>query len=99
MGVLSVRLDSELEEKLQFLMEKRKIVDKSAYVRQIISKSLTKDLLDYLCQQVQERNVSAWKAAEIAKISLRAMLKELANRNISSYDEVAFKEDLLFLGK
>ena len=99
MGVLSVRLDSELEEKLQFLMQKRKIVDKSAYVRQLISKSLTKDLIDYLCQQVQERNVSAWKAAEIAKTSLRAMLKELANRNIPSYDEVALKEDLEFLEK
>ncbi len=99
MGVLSVRVDAELEEKLQFLMEKRKIVDKSAYVRQLILKSLTKDLLDYLCQQVQERNLSAWKAAEIAKISLRAMLKELANRNIPSYDEAALKEDLLFLGK
>ncbi|MHA1651083.1 MAG: UPF0175 family protein [Candidatus Helarchaeota archaeon] len=99
MGVLSVRLDSELEEKLQYLMEKRKIRDKSAYVRQLISESLTKELLDYLCKEVSKRNISAWKAAEIAKISLRAMLKELAERNIPSYDEIAFKEDLLFLGK
>lgn len=96
MGVLSVRLDPELEEKLQFLMEKRKIVDKSAYVRQLISKSLTEDLIDYLCKEVQKKNISAWKAAEIAKISLRAMLKELANRNIPSYNDFAFKEDLDF---
>lgn len=96
---MSVRLDPELEEKLQYIMEKRKIVDKSAYVRQLILKSLSKDLLDYLCNEVQERNLSAWKAAEIAEISLRAMLKELANRNIPSYDEIALKEDLKFLGK
>lgn len=52
MGVLSVRLDPELEEKLQFLMEKRKIVNKSAYIRHLIFKSLTEDLIDYLCNEV-----------------------------------------------
>lgn len=96
MGVLSVRLDPELEEKLQFLMEKRKIVNKSAYIRQLIFKSLTEDLIDYLCNEVQKRNISAWKAAEIAKTSLRAMLKELAIRNIPFYNDFAFKEDLDF---
>ena len=69
------------------------------YMSQMGAKSLTKDLVDYLCQQVHERNISAWKAAEIAKISLRAMLKELADRNIPSYDEAALKEDLRFLEK
>ncbi|MHA1299203.1 MAG: UPF0175 family protein [Candidatus Helarchaeota archaeon] len=96
MSVLSVRLDPKLEEKLKFLMEKRKIVDKSAYVRQLISKSLTEDLIDYLCDEVQKKNISAWKAAEIAETSLRAILKELANRNIPSYDSSALKEDLDF---
>jgi predicted HTH domain antitoxin len=96
MSVLSVRLDPELEEKLQYLMDKRKIVDKSAYVRQLISKSLTEDLIDFLCDAVEKRHVSAWKAAEIAKISLRSMLKELADRKISSYDESALKEDMEF---
>ena len=97
MSVLSVRLDPELEEKLQYLMDKRKIVDKSAYVRQLISKSLTEDLINYLCDAVEKRHISAWKAAEIAKISLRGMLKELADRNIASYDEGSLKEDLEFL--
>lgn len=96
MGVLSVRLDPELEEKLQYLMDKRKIVDKSAYVRQLISKSLTADLIDYLCSEIEKRHISAWKAAEIAKTSLRTILKELADRNISSYDEAALKEDFEF---
>jgi predicted HTH domain antitoxin len=99
MGVLSVRLGQALEDKLEFLMKKRKIVDKSAYVRQLISKSLTEDLMDYLCEQVGKKNLSAWKAADIAEISLRAMLKELARRNIASYDESALEADLKFLEK
>ena len=96
MSVLSVRIDSELEEKLRYLMEKRKIDDKSAYVRQLLEKSLFKDLIDFLCEEVKFQRMSAWKAAEIAKISLLEMLKELSQRNISSYDETAFKEDLEF---
>jgi len=94
MSVLSVRIDSELEEKLRYLMEKRKIVDKSAYIRQLIQNSLFKDLIDFLCEEVKFQRMSAWKAAEIAKIPLLEMLKELSQRNISSYDEAALKEDL-----
>jgi len=96
MSVLSVRIDAELEEKLQYLMEKRKIVDKSAYVRQLLEKSLFKDLIDFLCEEVKFQRMSAWKAAEIAKISLVEMLEALAQRNIFSYDDAAFKEDLAF---
>ena len=39
MTVLSVRLDAELEELIIILMEKRKIVDKPAYVRQLLDRS------------------------------------------------------------
>ena len=96
MSVLSVRIDAELEEELRYLMEKRKIVDKSAYIRQLIQKSLFKELIDFLCEEIKFQRMSAWKAAEIAKISLLEMLKELSQRNIFSYDEAAFKEDLAF---
>ena len=74
MSVLSVRIDSELEEKLRYLIEKRKIVDKSEYVRQLLEKSLFKDLIDFLCEEVKLQRMSAWKAAEIAKVSLSFLL-------------------------
>ncbi|MHA1325532.1 MAG: hypothetical protein ACTSRL_22285 [Candidatus Helarchaeota archaeon] len=96
MTVLSVRLDPELEEKLHFIMAKRKIVDKSAYVRQLLSKSVTEDLLNYLCEEVKAHRISAWFAAKTAKISLRTMLKELACREISLYDDSSLAEDLMF---
>ncbi len=96
MGVLSVRLDKDTEKSLEYLMEKRKIVDKSAYIRKLLDESLQKDLLDYLCVEVQKKRMSAWKAAEIAKITLRAFLKGFYERGYESYDEKSLEEDLEF---
>ncbi|MHA1577724.1 MAG: UPF0175 family protein [Candidatus Thorarchaeota archaeon] len=94
--VLSVRLDAEIESKLAMLMKTKKIIDKSAYIRQLISRSLTEDLIEYLAGEVKAKRVSAWKAAEVSGIPLRAMLKELSDRGISAYDERALDEDILF---
>jgi len=96
MHVLSVRLDGNLEKKLSFLMEKLKIIDKSTYIRQLLDKSLSEEILEVLCKQVGEKQISAWKAAELAGISLRKMLDELKKRNSSGYDERSFQEDLNF---
>jgi predicted HTH domain antitoxin len=94
--VLSVRMDKDLEERLAFLMAQRKIVDRSAYIRQLIDRSLSADLLDYLAEEVTAKRMSIWKAASVAKISLRAMMEELSKRNVTMYDEQALREDLLF---
>jgi len=96
MGVLSVRLDDELESKLNFLMKKLKIVDKSAYIRQLLDYSLSEEIIKVLCKQVEEKKISAWKAAEIADIPLRKMLHELKKRKSSGYDEQSLREDLEF---
>ncbi|MHA1526414.1 MAG: UPF0175 family protein [Promethearchaeota archaeon] len=96
MGVLSVRLDDELESKLDFLMKKLKIVDKSTYIRQLLDNSLSEEMIKILCKQVEEKKISAWKAAEIADISLRKMLHELKKRTSSGYDEQSLREDLEF---
>ena len=97
MTVLSVRLDAELEERIKILMKKRKIFDKSAYVRQLLDRSTKEDFLDFLCSEVKERHMTAWKAAEMDQISLRAMLSELSERGISIYDERALEEDIEFV--
>lgn len=97
MAILSVRLDEDLEKRLNYLLTKRKITDKSAFIRQILDKALQSETLDVLAQAVQDRQMSIWKAAEIAQITLRQMMNELAKRNIFSYDEKAFQQDLDFL--
>ena len=97
MAILSVRLDEELEKRLNYLLTKRKITDKSAYIRQILDKALHSEVLDVLTQAIKDRQMSIWKAAEIAQITLRQMMYELAKRNVSIYDEGAFQQDLEFL--
>ena len=94
--ILSVRLDREIESKLALLMKTKKIVDKSAYIRQLISRSLTQDLIEYLVGEVKTKRMSSWKAANFAGIPLRSMLKELSERGISVYDEKALDEDIRF---
>lgn len=97
MSVLSVRIDSELEKKLDYLMKNRKIIDKSAFIRQLLDKSIEIDLFDYLAEEVKKKNLSAWKAAQIADVSLRRMLSELASREVLTYDEESYLEDLEYL--
>ena len=94
MKVLSIRLDPDLELKLNFLLERKKILDKSLYIRQLLDKSLQEDLIDFICNEIALHHISAWKGAELAKISLRQMYHELAMRNIETYDEAAFLQDL-----
>ncbi len=97
MSVLSVRIEPELEEKISFLMKNKKISDKSAYIRQLLDRSIQTDIIDYLAVEVKEHHMSAWKAAEIAGISLRHMLEELASRDVPTYSEEAFLEDINYL--
>ena len=94
MKILSVRIDDDLDEKLRFLMVRLKRKDKSTYIRQLLEKSLAEEMLEVLCKQVGEKDISTWKAAEIAGVSLRKMLEELKKRNVSGYDEQAIKEDI-----
>ncbi|MHA1273583.1 MAG: UPF0175 family protein [Promethearchaeota archaeon] len=96
MRILSIRIDKNLETKLNFLMEALKIKDKSTYIRQLLNRSLSEEMINILCKQVGEKCISAWKAAEIAEISLRKMLDELKKRNIPGYDEQALREDFKF---
>ncbi|MBK5114168.1 MAG: hypothetical protein KGD59_00335 [Candidatus Heimdallarchaeota archaeon] len=99
MSVLSVRIDKELEEKLKFLMEKQKIVDKSAYIRKLLDESIKEELLDFLSKEIESKNLSIWKAAELAKMSLRGIMYELAKRDVKIYDELSLQKDLTFVKK
>ncbi|MBY9008640.1 MAG: UPF0175 family protein [Candidatus Lokiarchaeota archaeon] len=96
MKILSVRIDDDLDQKLSFLMAKLKKNDKSSYIRQLLEKSLTDEMFEVLCKEVGEKNISIWKAAETAGVSLRRMMEHLKRRNIIGYDEQALKEDLEF---
>jgi predicted HTH domain antitoxin len=93
---LSVRLDEDLEKKIAFVSENKKIIDKSAYIRTLLSKSLEHDIIDIVCEKVQNHEITAWKAAELAGISLRTMLRYLYDHKVESIDEKTLKEDIYF---
>lgn len=95
--VLLVQLDDDLREKLDLLMKKREIVDKSVYIRKLLAKSILTDLFDYLAEEIREKRLSMWKAAETAGVSLREIMVEMARREVPIYDESAFLEDLEFV--
>ena len=97
MTVLSVRTDTELEEKLEFLLKNQSYLDKSSYVRQLLHNAVNNAMIDFLCDQVRDQIISAWKAAEKAKISLRQMMNELAKRNILTYTEETYEQDLRYI--
>lgn len=94
MPVLSLRIDRDLEEKITYLMKHKKISDKSAYIRQLLDRSIEADIIDFLAEKVKKHHMTAWKAAEIAGIPLRQMLEELALRDVPTYSEEAFLEDI-----
>jgi|SRR6056297_3663513 len=97
MTVLSVRLNKKLEEKIEYLLKNLNVEDKSSYIRQLLELSLNKEILDFLSQKVTEGEISAWKAAELADISLRKMLRELKKRKIPTYTESMLEEDLQYV--
>lgn len=99
MKILSVRIDDELNKKLDFMLENLKKKDKSSYVRKLLEKSLNDEMLDVLGKMVEEKSISIWKAAEMIGIPLRKMMEELKTRNITGYDEKAILEDIEFATK
>jgi len=96
MSVLSVRLDKEIEDKLNLLLHIKKIQDKSTYIRGLLSKSLQGELIEYYCDQIKIGKISLWKAAELLGLSLREMMIEVGKRNIALFDEKALRIDLEF---
>ena len=97
MTTLSVRIDKEIEDKLNLLLKLRKINDKSAYIRKLLSRSLQEDLIDDYCIQIQKGKISLWKGAEMLGLSLREMMNETRKRKITIYDEEALEIDLKFV--
>jgi predicted HTH domain antitoxin len=94
MSVLSVRIDQEIEKKISFLLEKGYIEDKSAFIRRLLDKSLTEEIINVLCIQIEKGEITIWKSAEIACLSLEQMLSEVAKRNIDLFVLKSLSEDL-----
>lgn len=97
MSILSVRIDTELEKKLEFLMKQLHIEDKSSLIRKLLNNSLDEEIIHLLGTRVEKGEITLWKASEVAGISLERMIRELQLREISLYDDDMLEEDLRYL--
>ncbi|ADC65223.1 protein of unknown function UPF0175 [Ferroglobus placidus DSM 10642] len=82
MSIISVRPTPDLERKIKKLMEFEK-TDKSSIVRKALERGLNEELKRLALSLYIERKVSLAKAAEIAEVSIRDMIKLIREKGVS----------------
>lgn len=63
----------------------------------LLNKSFSEELLQYYCELVNLKKISAWKAAEKLGISLREFLHQYKSKGFETYTDKEFVEDLRFV--
>lgn len=93
MKVISVEVDEEFANALETL--EQPYLDRPALLKNILFSGLKQYKLELAVQKYLEGEVSTWKAAEIAGVSLRKMNKILQEKGVEMhYSEESLKEDL-----
>lgn len=82
MLTISARIDREIAEEIEKVMQKKGI-DRSAAVRELLRIGIQEYRLKEALELVSERKITVWKAAEIAGLTYREMLGELREHNIA----------------
>ncbi|MFP3946771.1 MAG: UPF0175 family protein [Archaeoglobaceae archaeon] len=82
MLTISARIDREIAEEIERIMQKKGI-DRSAAVRELLRIGIREFRLKEALELVSERKITVWKAAEIAGLTYREMLDELREHNIA----------------
>ena len=97
METVTARLPEEMIKKLE-LIAREEHIDRSELIRRALDIGIQKFLLERALKAYRERQVSLWKAAEMAGISLRAMMREADRVSIPiSYDVEDLERDLAFV--
>jgi predicted HTH domain antitoxin len=93
MKVISVEVDDEFAKALETL--EQFYLDRPMLIKNLLLSGLKQYRVEMAIQKYLEGEVSTWKAAEIAGISLRKMNKILQEKGIEMhYFEKSLKEDL-----
>lgn len=82
MLTISARIDREIAEEIEKVMQKKGI-DRSAAVRELLRIGIQEYRLKEALELVSEGKITVWKAAEIAGLTYREMLDELREHNIA----------------
>lgn len=78
---VTARLPRKTLKEIERLAEKEK-VDRSELIRRLLDKALQERRIDEALQAYQEGKVTLWKAAEMAGLSLRAMMELTKEKKI-----------------
>ncbi|MHA1722383.1 MAG: UPF0175 family protein, partial [Candidatus Baldrarchaeia archaeon] len=82
-----------LAKSIEFLAKIKKS-DKSTILRQLIERGLKEELTLVAIELLQKGEVTLWKAAEIANMSLWDFMEEIKKRKIIIYDQEDLEKDL-----
>ncbi|MDI6811321.1 MAG: UPF0175 family protein [archaeon] len=86
-------MDEEFAKALEAI--EQPYLDRPALIRNILISGLKQYRIELAIQKYLEGEVSTWKAAEIAGVSLRKMNKILQEKGVEiHYSEKSLKEDL-----
>jgi len=78
---VSARIQKSQAEEIKRLASK-KGTDKSVVIRELLAMALQNKKIEEALNQVQNRKITVWKAAEIAGVTYREMLELLKAHNI-----------------
>lgn len=92
--LISIRLTEDINKKLKKLAEEEG-EDKSTLIRELILKGYEEKQLENALELYKKGNVTMWKAAQLASISLWKIIEIIKERKIElNYSEENLKEDL-----
>lgn len=93
MESISVDVDEEFVKALEEI--EQPYLDRPTLIKNILTSGLKQYRIELAIRKYLEGEVSTWKAAEIAGVSLRKMSKILQEKGIEMhYSEQSLKEDL-----
>ncbi len=97
METVTARLPEDMVKKLELIAREEQI-DRSELIRRALDIGIQQFLLERALRAYRERRVSLWKAASMAGIPLRAMMREADKGQIPiAYDEEDLERDLAFV--
>jgi predicted HTH domain antitoxin len=94
MQTISIRINKELQQKLEFLLRTKHIEDRSTYLRTLIDRAMTEDLIEYALNEFKSRRISLWKAASITGMSLQEFMDEAKAHSVPTIDESTIRDDI-----
>ncbi|MHA1651986.1 MAG: UPF0175 family protein [Candidatus Helarchaeota archaeon] len=95
--VISTRISKELARELSRIEEIEKS-DRATILRKLLSRAIKEWNKEYALSLYRDGRVSLWRAARLAKISLREMMELAAEKKIIfQYSEKDLAEDLASL--